>query len=302
MIYGPLRKIVQKGVGCVGYVGYVGLALLLFLGSLGAQEAAPPTENVLRVCADPADLPFSDQNRQGFENKIAEVVAQAMGARLEYYWWPYQRGLTRRTLGEGKCDVLISVPTEWELVLTTRPYYRTTYVFAYKVDHENEFDVSSGFQAPILRKVRVGVHLNTPPHVLLAEHGIVENVTAYPLSYDPQFHPEDYPGKLVEDLLAGKVDVAVVWGPIAGYFAKKKGASLRIVPVPDENPRIPMAFNMSMGVRRGNQALKARLEEILTAKAAEIRAILEDYGVPLLEIQPVREKPAPPKEGHRHPG
>ncbi|GBC84111.1 hypothetical protein HRbin11_00533 [bacterium HR11] len=289
-----LRKIIQEIIGCVG------VGLLLTLGSLGAQEATPPTENVLRVCADPADLPFSDQNRQGFENKIAEVVAQAMGARLEYYWWPYQRGLVRRTLEEGKCDVLINVPTEWELVLTTRPYYRTTYVLVSKAD--SELQVSSGLQDPVLQKVRVGVHLNTPPHVLLAEHGIVENVTAYPLSYDPQFHPEDYPGKLIEDLLAGKVDVAVVWGPIAGYFAKKKGAPLRIVPVPDENPRIPMAFNMSMGVRKGNKALKARLEEILTAKAAEIRAILEDYGVPLLEIQPVREKPAPPKEGHKHPG
>lgn len=280
-------------------IGYA-LSLLLFMGSLGAQEATSPTENVLRVCADPADLPFSDQNRQGFENKIAEVVAQAMNARLEYYWWPYQRGLTRRTLGEGKCDVLINVPTDWEMVLTTRPYYRTTYVLAYRAD--SGLEVSSSLQDPILRKVRVGVHLNTPPHVLLAEYGVVENVVGYPLTYDPQFHPEDYPGKLIEDLLAGKVDVAVVWGPIAGYFAKKNGAPLRIVPVQDENPRIPMAFNMSMGVRRGNQALKARLEEILTAKAAEIRAILEDYGVPLLEIQPVREKLAPPKEGHRHPG
>ncbi|MCS7312977.1 MAG: substrate-binding domain-containing protein [Acidobacteria bacterium] len=281
-------------------LGFVGLSLLSFMGSLGAQEAAPPTENVLRVCADPADLPFSDQNRQGFENKIAEVVAQAMGARLEYYWWPYQRGLVRRTLEEDKCDVLINVPTEWEMVLTTRPYYRTTYVLVWKVD--SEFEVSSSLQDSILRKVRVGVHLNTPPHVLLAEHGIVENLIVYSLTYDPQFHPEDYPGKLVEDLLAGKVDVAVVWGPIAGYFARKKGAPLRIVPVPDENPRIPMAFNMSMGVRRGNKALKARLEEILTIKEAEIRAILEDYGVPLLEIQPAREKPAPSKEGHRHPG
>jgi mxaJ protein len=274
--------------------------ILLAVGSVLAQETAPPAENVLRVCADPADLPFSDHNLQGFENKIAEVVAQAMGARLEYYWWPYQRGLTRRTLEEGKCDVLINVPTEWEMVLTTRPYYRTTYVLAYRAD--GELEIASGLQDPVLRKVRVGVHMNTPPHLLLAENGIVENVVSYPLFYDPQFHPEDYPGKLVEDLLAGKIDVTVVWGPIAGYFAKKKGAPLRIVPIPDENPRIPMSFNMSMGVRRGNKALKARLEEILTAKQAEIRAILEDYGVPLLEVQPVKEGPAPPKEGHKHPG
>lgn len=265
--------------------------IVMGVSMLGFSPQEPPSQRpdvraqkpaVLRVCADPNDLPFSNRNREGYENKIAEVIARAMGARLEFFWWPYQRGLVRRTLNAGRCDVLISVPTNYERVLTTKPYYRSTYVFVYRKDRGLHI---RSFKDPILKKLRVGVHMRTPPHDLLILNGVPHTqLRVYMLFYDPNFHPEDYPGRLVEDVIRGNIDVGVVWGPIAGYFVAKKGAPLEIVPVDQTHPRIPVAFNMSMGVRKKNYALKAQLERIIDTHRDEILAILREYGVPLVPI------------------
>lgn len=270
--------------------------------SLSFAQTIPqtqPSESKFTICADPADLPFSNKKLEGFENEIAKIIAEGMNAEVNFYWWPNQRGLVRNTLDKNLCHVLIGVPTDYELVLTTRPYYRTTYVLTYQSD--KEFQIQS-LEDPILKKLRIGVHVNTPPSEILAQNGIIGNIVGYSLIYDPEFHPEDYPGKIVEDLINGKVDVAVVWGPIAGYFAKKKNAPLRIVPIESSNPGIPTAFNISMGVRKGDKDLKEKLERILDQQKSKIAKVLEEYGIPLLEIpQSPTVDSKDTVEGHKHP-
>jgi mxaJ protein len=246
----------------------------------------------LRVCGDPDNLPFSNNKREGFENKIAEVIAKELGAELTYYWWPHQRGLIRNTLRAGKCDVLISVPQGWEQVLWTKPYYRSGYAIVYPKAKGHKI---TSLDDPVLKQLKIGVYVNSPPAEALAEKGIVKNVVGYNPLYD---YRQDRPGKIIEDLIAGEIDVAMVWGPVAGYYAKKLNAShLDIVPLQDGGLAAPFTFDFSMGVREGNKALKAQLEEALGKRQAEIRKVLEDYGVPLLpllakeQFGPVKEQP-----------
>jgi mxaJ protein len=257
------------------------LALCLAAGTVRGEEELKE----LRVCADPANLPFSNQKLEGFENKIATLLAQDLGLPLTYYWWPHQRGLVRSFLNTGQCDVLISIPTGYDPVLWTKPYYRTGYVIASL--KERNIAVTS-LDDPRLRQFTIGVHVNTPPHDVLANHGIIgSQVVTYDLFYDPRIHPEDYPGRILEDLLAGKMDVAVVWGPIAGYFARKQSVPLTLTPLQGRDGGIPFTFAMSVGVRKQEQDLKARLEASLERQQAEVQKILTEYGVPLL---PVAEK------------
>ncbi len=260
----------------------IGLGLYLFalLGLLGKAAGAVPTE--LRICSDPGNLPFSNQQLQGFENKIADLVASEMGKRAVHYWWPAQRGLVRSFLNTRRCDVLIGVPTGYDRVAFTKPYYRTAYVIAY--DKTRDFSIAS-LDDDILKTLKIGVHVNTPPHNALARRGIMgEQVKGYPLFFDSQYGAEDYPGRVVEDLLAKKIDVAIVWGPIAGYFVKKHAASLAMIPLQGQEARTPFTFKISMGVRRQENELKAQLEAALQRKQAEIQQVLEDYGVPLLPL------------------
>ncbi len=246
----------------------------------------------LRVCGDPDNLPFSNKKLEGFENKIAEVIAKEMGVPITYYWWPHQRGLIRRTLGAGQCDVLISIPEGWDPVLWTKPYYRSGYVIVYPKD--KGFQIKS-LDDPILKKLKIGVFVNSPPAEALAEKGIVKNLVSYSLLYDYQ---QNRPGKIIEDLIAGEIEVAAVWGPEAGYFIKKLNASyLEVVPLLDGGPATPFTFEFSMGVREGDKALKADLEQAISKRQAEIKKVLEDYGVPLLpllakeQFGPVKEQP-----------
>lgn len=272
------------------------LALLLTITSVGVASAIFPREgnadataskNVLRVCGDPNNMPFSNEKLEGIENKIAAAVAKDLGWELEYVWWPHQRGLVRRVLNTDRCDVLIGIPKGYDLVRWTKPYYRTGYVIAYVKDRVVRAADVRSLDDPRLKTLKVGVQVNTPPHVALAERGITDNVVGYQLMFDSNAHPEDYPGKQVEDLLAGRIDVALVWGPVAGYFQKKKGASsLELVPIEEPKSGAPkgFTFEMSMGVRKADTELKVRLEQVLERKRDEIRAILEEFGVPLLPL------------------
>ena len=276
----------------------VGLCLGLLACLNGLGQGAEPKE--LRVCSDPDNLPYSNEQLEGFENKIAALIAQDMGAKLTYTWWPHQRGLIRRTLNEERCDVLIGVPKGYDPVLWTKPYYRTAYVIAYVKDRGPEV---TSLDDPILKQVKIGVHVNTPPHDALAERGIVgDNVAGYRLFHTPQANPQDSLGQLIEDLLAARVDVALVWGPFAGYYVKKRSAPLQLVPLRGGGPATPFAFDISMGVRKGDKALKAELEEALDKDAAAIRMILEDYGVPLVTAEAAdgdagQEAPREKREG-----
>ncbi len=241
----------------------------------------------LRVCGDPNNLPFSNEKLEGIENKIADVIAADLGMKVAYTWWPHQRGLVKRVLNTGRCDVMLGIPKGYDPVLWTKPYYRTGYVIAYRKDRGLKV---RSLDDPQLKKLKIGVQVNTPPHDALGQRGITgDNVIGYQLMFDSNFHAEDYPGKLVEDLIAGEVDVALVWGPIAGYFAKKKAAPLEVVLLEDrpENGN-RFAFEISMGVKKNNKELKGKLEDALARKHDEIRHILEDFGVPLLP--PAEEK------------
>ena len=273
--------------------------LLLVCGLAGA--ASGEQGEPIRVCADPDNLPYSNQALQGFENKIAEVIAQEIGASLDYYWWPAQMGMVRNTLQRDRCDVLISIPKGFDPVLWTKPYYRSTYLLAYRSDRK--LGVRT-LDDPALRRLRIGAHVNTPPYDALANRGLAENMVGYRLFFDPHDpDPSRRPDKMLQDVLSGAIDVAVAWGPMVGYFARQHPSpALVMVPLGDDSAEA-MTFEFSMGVRKGNRELKARLEGALDRREADILRILADYAVPLLSLKPpgeaLEEKQAPPGS-HKH--
>jgi mxaJ protein len=256
-------------------------ALLLLLTAAPALSAQL-SRGVLRVCADPNNLPYSNERREGFENKLAELVAKALGARVEYTWWAQRRGYVRNTLRAGKCDVLMGVPTGFELVLVTRPYYRSTYTF---VSRRASPRVTS-LDDPALRRLRVGVQMigddfaNSPPAAALTRRGIVRNVKGFTVYGD--YREPDPPSRIVRAVEHREVDVAIVWGPLAGYFAKRSTVPLRIDPVSPEIdlPYLPFVFDIAMGVRRGETAFRDQLDDVLRRRKGEIDRLLDSYGVP----------------------
>lgn len=258
-----------------------------------AKADAKTSASELRVCGDPSNLPFSNEKLEGIENKIADVIAKDLGMTVNYFWWPHQRGVVKRVLNAGHCDVMLGIPKGYDLVTWTKPYYRTGYVMAYRKDRKLGLRT---LDDPRLKTLKVGVQVNTPPHEALAQRGIAgDNVVAYQLMFDSNFHAEDYPGKLVEDLIAGEIDVGLVWGPIAGYFAAKKGAPLEVVLIEDRPGGPRFAFDISMGVKKGNKELRDRLEQALVRKHDEIEQILRDFGVPLVPLVPVPAAEDKPK-------
>jgi len=273
------------------------LLLVCGLVSPASGELGEP----IRVCADPDNLPYSNRELQGFENKIAEIISQEVGASLSYYWWPAQMGMVRNTLQRDRCDVLVSIPKGFDPVLWTKPYYRSTYVLTYRSDRK--LDLRS-LDDPALKRLKVGVFINTPPYDALANQGLAENMVGYRLFFDPTDpDPSRRPDKLRQDVLSGAVDVAAAWGPMVGYFARQHPMpALEMVLLGDDSSE-PMTFEFSMGVKKGNRELKTRLEGALERREAEIRKILADYGVPLLPLKPpgesAEEKRAP-AGSHKH--
>jgi mxaJ protein len=257
-------------------------ALLVALGHapLHAQPATPA--HVLRVCADPNNLPYSNERQEGFENRIAELVAREMKAELRYVWWAQRRGYIRNSLRAGLCDVFIGMPTGLDMVLVTRPYYRSTYAFVTK----RRGPRITSFDDPKLRRLRIGVQIigddfaNAPPAEALSNRGMIENVRGYTVLGD--YHEPNPPSRIVRAVERGEVDVAVVWGPLAGYFARRSPVPLRVVPVSPEVdlPYLPFVFDIGMGVRHGETALRDSLDAIITRRQRDIDRILADYGVP----------------------
>ncbi|MBA3894914.1 MAG: quinoprotein dehydrogenase-associated putative ABC transporter substrate-binding protein [Gemmatimonadales bacterium] len=256
-------------------------AAILALAFTPTPTAAQATRE-LRVCADPNNLPFSNERREGFENRIAELLAAELHAKLSYTWAPQWRGFIRKTLGSGECDVVMGVPSDFELAQPTDAYYRSTYVFVSRRDGPSIHSLDD----PALRRVRVGVHLigddytNTPPAHALANRGIVDNVAGYPIYGD--YSKANPPARIIEAVASGEIDVAMVWGPFAGYFAPRQSVPLRIVPVSPEvdPPALPFTFAISLGVRKGDDRLRGELDEVLRRRRIEIRKILDRYGVP----------------------
>jgi len=262
--------------------------LLLLLGGVllaGARQDAPTQRRVLRVCSDPNNLPYSNSREEGFENKLAELIARELNAEVQYTWWPLRRGFVRNTLRAGECDVLMGVPSSWELVLATKPYYRSTYVFVTRKDRGLTI---RSLDDPVLRELKIGVHVigddyaNSPPAHALAKRKIVGNLVGYSVYGD--YAEENPPAAIIDAVAAGEVDVAIVWGPIAGFFAKRQAVPLELAPVSPaiDLPFLPFVYDVSIGVRRGEDAFKEELEAILDRKRQEIEALLESYGVPIV--------------------
>jgi quinoprotein dehydrogenase-associated probable ABC transporter substrate-binding protein len=247
-------------------------------------EVAKPQRH-LRVCADPNNLPFSNQRLEGFENRIANLLASEMNATVDYTWWAQRRGFIRNTLKAGDCDVVLGLPASTEMALPTKPYYRSTYVFVYRKDRG--LNVRS-FDDPVLRKVKIGVHLigddfaNAPPAHALTNRGMINNVVGYTIYGD--YSQDNPPARIIDALVAGEIDVAIVWGPLAGYFVKRQAVPLEIVPVSPQidQPFLPFIYDISMGVRRGDNQLKEELEDVMERRRTEIDGILQEYGVPRL--------------------
>jgi mxaJ protein len=237
----------------------------------------------LRVCADPNNLPFSNARGEGFENRLAELLAGELGMHVEYTWWAQRRGFARHTLGVGACDLIVGVPAGWDPVLATRPYYRSTYVFVWRRDRD--LDVRSLDDAR-LRRLVIGVQLvgdngvNTPPAHALAARGIVDNVRGYSVYGD--YATPSPSAAILEAVARGDVDVAIVWGPLAGYFAERLSAPLDWAPVTPafESPALPFTFGIAAGVRKDAAVLRDRVQDALDRRAGDVDAILDAYAVP----------------------
>jgi mxaJ protein len=252
-----------------------------------SEPAPPPADpSVLRVCADPNNLPFSNDREQGFENAIARILGDELDRRVEYYWQPQRRGFIRTTLNAGWCDVVTGVPADYELVATTRPYYRSTYVF---VSRRGAPAQPSSLDDQRLKTMRIGVEMtgedgDNPPAVqALASRHLVDNMRGY-LVYGDYSTP-DPPRRVIDAVANGEVETSIAWGPLAGYFARQSSAEpLVITPVTPEQDRrgVRFTFDIAMGVRHRDHALKDALDGALARRAPEIRRVLREYGVPLL--------------------
>ena len=279
-------------------------ALLLAQAAAGASDLAPPwaatvvpaeppatsTSPVsqappatLRVCADPNNLPFSNAREEGFENRIAALIADDLGARVAYVWWPQRRGFLRHTLAAGRCDVVMGLPAGDPGAETTRPYYRSTFVFVTRAAGD---PAPRDFDDPRLRTLAIGVPAvgdgatGVPPAQALAARGLSANLRAYALQGD--YAQADPPRRLVDAVAEGAVDIGLAWGPLAGYFARREVPPLRVTPVPPSDRGVPMTFGIAMGVRRGDAAARDRLQQAIARQLPRIEAVLREYGVPLV--------------------
>jgi len=268
-----------------------GVVVLCAMGTaasprLATSARAPSSLGALRVCADPNNLPFSNERGEGFENRLAALIARDLHARVEYTWWAQRRGFVRNTLKTGTCDVIMGVPAAMDMVERTAPYYRSTYVF---VTRRTGGIAVRSFDDAVLRRVRVGVQLigddgmNTPPAHALARRGIVQNVRGYTVYGD--YTSDSPPSRIIDAVARGDIDVAVAWGPMAGYWARRSAVPLTVTPVQPQTdgPSVPFVFDIALGLRRGDAALRASLDSILTRRHAEIDELLEQYGVPRLD-------------------
>lgn len=264
------------------------LASVWALISTSAQVWAQPADElsielvdpeVLRVCADPRNLPFSNEAGEGFENKLAELFAQKLGKTLAYSFYPGSTGFVRNTLNAHRCDVVMGMPQGDDIVQGTNPYYRTAYALVAKKG--SGLETVETFEDPRLKDKRIGIVAGTPPATNLAINALLPNVKSYPLVVDTR---HDAPtSEMIADLEQGRIDVAVLWGPIAGYFAKKSETGLKVTPLVKETGGPRLIYRIGMGVRHADQDWKRRLNKLVAENQGEIDRILEDYGVPLLD-------------------
>lgn len=245
----------------------IALVTLASTGALGAE---------LKVCADPDNLPFSNRQQQGFENRVAELLSRELHANITYEWQRLGRGFVREVLNKGKCDVVLGIPQNFRGMLTTAPYYRSDYVFVVRRDRGLHF---ASFDDPQLRHMKIGVQVldeeYAPPAEALGRRGLIGNVVGFDSTGDDA-------DSIIRAVLHKKVDAAIVWGPLAGYYARAHRGELELTPVPQFDSALPMAFSISMGVSRSNIKLRDQLDAVIERRRPEIERILRSYGVPML--------------------
>ena len=258
---------------------FIAAAVLL----LGSCDLIP--QRTLTACADPNNLPFSNKAGEGFENKLAQIIASDLHARLDYVWWAQRRGYVRNTLNERKCDFWPGIGSNVEMVATTRPYYRSTYVF---VSRASEKLNGLTLDDPRLKTLKIGVELvgddasNTPPAHALAARGIISNVHGYMLYGD--YSKPNPPAQILQAVEHGDVDVALVWGPLAGYFAARSPIPLKLEPVTPwmADMQWPMQFDISVGVQKDDEKLLKQIDQVIERHSADIAKLLEAYHVPVV--------------------
>ncbi|MDO9314708.1 MAG: substrate-binding domain-containing protein [Burkholderiaceae bacterium] len=263
-------------------------------GHAAAQDEVKPVRQAFRVCQDPNNLPFSNVSGEGIENRIAELFAKELGLPVTYYSFPQRLAFIRNTLryklpGEDyRCDIVMGVPAGYDQVSATKPYYHSTYALVIAkgrgLDQVKSMGDFLAVDRAQLDKLRIGLYDRTPASDWLVKHKLLEQGVPYATM---NAAPEFYPGEIIErDLAAGKIDAAIVWGPIAGFFAKRvKSPELMTIPMQSE-PGVKFDFKMSMGVRYGEREWKQQIESLIDSKRSEIRTILEEFGVPLIDDIP----------------
>ncbi len=276
--------------------GWAVVILLCAVGLFPQRVQAQLRPNIakpgtIRVCADPDNMPLSNQRGEGFEQKIAELIAKEWHAKIEYAWWPVRRGFFARALNGRYCDIAIQAPAEFDMAGVTKPYFRSGYVFVTRKDSGLDLKTLAD---PRLKRLKIGVNIlnsdaeNTPPAMALSRYGVVGNLTGYPTFYTDSIRPED----IVTAVARKEIDVAIAWGPLAGYFVAKSPVPLTLRPLAERDSltEFPFRFSIGMGVRRRDRALRDSLQTVLDQRAPEIQAILKEYKVPLFPIPP-EQKP-----------
>jgi len=261
-------------------VGLFGALLIDSAVAVAAQTSDLVDRSELRVCADPNNLPFSDEKKEGFENKIAELMGGELGLKVDYAWFPQVIGFVRNTLQAHLCDLVIGTVAGDEIMQTTNPYYFTTYVMFYRSDKGLAFD---GVQDPRLVSLRLGVVAGTPPADLLVRHDLMSRTKPYALTIDTRAESPTH--DMVQDVVDGTIDAGFLWGPIAGYYRKRDALPLTLVPLESEPGAARMAYHIAMGVRGNEPEWRRRVNTAIVKRQAEITVILRDYGVPLLDEQ-----------------
>jgi quinoprotein dehydrogenase-associated probable ABC transporter substrate-binding protein len=255
--------------------------LFLCLAASGAAAGAPLKS--LTVCADPGNMPLSNQKGEGFENKIAQVIGASLGTGVQYYWRPsIERGLMRTTLSEGNCDLWMDMASDTEGAEVLSPLYRSTFVLAYRSDKGINIKT---LDDPILKNLRVGVFQVSAMRTALAEHHVIDNTVIHYLSHNGDLVADNQPSYQVQQVIDGSLDVAAAWGPMAGYYKSVVHAPLIIQPVNMLEDEVPMEFDMTLAVPRGRPDVKAAVEQAIAQNADEIHRILSDFGVPLVKCQ-----------------
>ena len=263
-------------VACVALI-----SIVASLSSASAQAVDLVDRSALRVCADPSNLPFSNRDRKGFENKIADLLGQALDVPVVYTWFPQTVGFIRSTLRARKCDLVIGYAQGHELVQNTNHYYRSTYVLIYRAG--SDLDGVTTLADERLNDKRIGVIARTPPATIMAMNGLIGKAKPYHLVVDSR---HTSPGEeMVADIASGEIDAGVLWGPIGGYYAKKSDAPMTVIPLVSETKGPRMVYRITMGVRPQEREWKRQLNKLLTIHQDGINKILMDYGVPLLDEQ-----------------